>query len=128
MSAIPRRFIVALAVASLSTAATSALAETIVLDCQKADADQNICDSHWVIDGDAKTVTWHWCESPDTTEQRNVEITDDKITFDEAFMLRHYEFDRKTGRMTITAAGMDENGDYGERFLDGISACIAPGK
>lgn len=126
MIATPRRILAALIVASLSTAATNALAETIVLDCRKADADQNICDSHWVIDGDAKMVTWHWCTSPDTTEQRNVEITENKITFDEEFMRRHYEFDRKTGRMTITAAGMDENGEYGERFLDGISVCNAP--
>lgn len=128
MTAIPRRFVAALIVASLSTVATSALAETIVLDC-KGDADQKNCDSHWVIDGDAKTVTYHWCTSPDTTEQRNVEITEDKITFDEEFMLRHYEFDRKTGRMTMTAVGTDfGTGEPGERFLAGISVCNAPGK
>lgn len=38
-------------------------------------------------------------------------------------MRRHYELDRNTGRMTIAAASMDENGEYGERFLDGVSVC-----
>jgi len=125
-AATPCRLIAAAVAAALTAA--SAGAETVVLACTKADATQNICDSRWVIDGDAKTVTWAWCTSPDTTETRNVEITDDKITFDEEFMLRHYEFDRKTGRMTITAVGMDENFEpgKGERFLDGVSVCTAP--
>jgi hypothetical protein len=112
--------------AAFAALAASAHAETVRLECTKADETQNICDSRWVIDGDAKTVTWHWCESPDTTEVRNVEITDDQITFDEAFMLRHYVFNRKTGRMTITAVGFDANGQPGERFEDGVSVCKAP--
>ena len=107
-----------------AVAAASVHAETVVLECTKADETQNICDSRWVIDGDAKTVTWRWCESPDTTETRNVVVTDDQITFDEDFMKRHYVIDRKTGRMTITAeAGFDGGG---ERFEDGVSVCKAP--
>lgn len=102
--------------------ATAASAETIVLDCT-AYKNANVCDSHWVIDGDAKTVTWHSCGSPDSTEPRNVEITADKITFDEDFMKRHYEFDRKTGRMTMTAEGNFS----GKRFTDSQSVCRAPG-
>jgi len=125
-----KRLATALVLASAPLAlAASAFAETVTLDCKKAGKEWNVCDSHWVIDGDAKTVTWHWCKSPDATEQRNVEITEDKITFDEDFMLRHYEFDRKTGVMTMTAVGMDENFEpgKGERFKDSESVCKAPG-
>jgi hypothetical protein len=119
-----RRLIAVRIVAGIcAIAATNALAETIVLDC-KPYKDANVCPSHWVINGDTKTVTWHWCTSPDTTEKRNVEITKDKITFDEDFMKRHYEFDRKTGRMWITAEGLS-----GKRFKDpDESICTAPKK
>lgn len=123
MSANPLRLIGALFAASASALlAPLAFAETVTLDCKKADETQNVCDSHWVIDGDAKTVTWRWCDSPDTTEIRNVELSAEKITFDEDFMKRHYEFDRKTGRMTITA----ETNFSGKRFTDSISVCKAP--
>ncbi|MDB5699659.1 MAG: hypothetical protein JWN69_2463 [Alphaproteobacteria bacterium] len=94
-----------------------ARAETVAFACAR-DPNTDMCPSHWVIDGDTKTVTWHWCTSPDSTEQRNVIMTPDRITFDEEFMSRHYEFDRRAGRMTITAAGSD-----GKRFDDGEAVC-----
>jgi hypothetical protein len=118
----PFRFLATLAIASALFAPVAvASAETIILDC-KPHKHANVCPSHWIIDGDAKTVTWHWCTSPDTTERRNVAITDAKITFDEDFMKRHYEFDRKTGRMRLTAEDLD-----GNRFNDpNESVCHAP--
>jgi len=116
----PSRLSVVLFVAGLSVAASSTvLAETVTLDC--VDEEGGTCPSHWVIDGDTQMVTWHWCDSPDTTEKRNVVITANTITFDEEFMSRHYEFDRRTGVMTITSAGTD-----GVRFDDGSSVCHAP--
>ena len=96
---------------------TSARAETVILACTPPPK-ANFCPSHWVIDGDTKMVTWHWCTSPDATEQRNVNMTPDRISFDEEFMARHYEFDRKTGKMTMTAAG-----DDGKRFIGGEAVC-----
>jgi hypothetical protein len=97
--------------------ASSASAETVVLDC--TDDTGETCDSHWVINGDTKMVTWRWCKDKDTTEPRNVEITADKVTFDEDFMHRHYEFNRHSGVLTITA------GDGNERWDDGSSVCHA---
>lgn len=97
----------------------NARAETVRLACVAAPG-ADICPSHWIINSDAKTVTWRWCASKDTTQQRNVIVTPDVITFDEEFMARHYEFDRKSGRMTLTASG-----DDGVRFDDGESICKA---
>lgn len=96
---------------------TSAVAETVILACE-APPEENLCPSHWIINGDAKTVTWRWCKSADSTERRNVEITPERITFDEDFMFRHYDYDRKTGRMTMTAGTA-----AGERWNDGVSTC-----
>lgn len=121
------RICVTLALAGAPFLATGVRAETVVLDCVDYN-DSNTCPSHWVINSDTKTVTWHWCESPDTTERRNVEMTDEGITFDEDFMERHYDFNRKTGHMTITAVGKDyATGQPTERFDDGESMCRVAG-
>jgi hypothetical protein len=112
---LPAHRALAAAVAVICVAAAgSAQAEVVTYVCKGY---EDTCDSRWVIDSVASTVTWHWCDSPDTTEPRNVVMTADKITFDEEFMSRHYEFDRKTGKMTITA------GDEGDRYEDGYSMC-----
>jgi hypothetical protein len=103
--------------------ATGIHAETVILACVADPPGANICPSHWVINSDTRMVTWRWCKSKDTTEQRNVEMTPERITFDEDFMERHYIFDRRTGRMTITAVGMSLDGTPGERFDDGESLC-----
>ncbi|MEO5611948.1 MAG: hypothetical protein ABIT68_04175 [Sphingomicrobium sp.] len=96
---------------------TGARAETVILSC-KSPPSQNVCASHWMIDSDSKMVTWRWCKSEDSTERRNVEMTATRITFDEEFMARHYDFNRQTGQLTMTAATSD-----GERFDDGVSTC-----
>ena len=82
----------------------------MVLDC-KPKPGVDICRSHFVIDGDAKTAEWYYCEpgsTPGEPEQVNVEIMADRITFDD--MGRHYEFDRRTGLFTLTVTAI------GERF------------
>lgn len=111
-----RRGLAAAAAVLCVAVAGSAQAEVVKLACV---GDEGTCDSRWVIDSTAGTVTWHWCDSPDTTETRNVVMTADKITFSEDFMNRQYEFDRRTGRMTITA------GDETERWDDGGGSCKA---
>ena len=108
-----------LSLSSVFLATTSARAEKVILAC-KSPPEANTCPSHWVIDGNSKMVTWRWCKSKDSTEQRNVVMTSERITFDEDFMARHYDFDRKSGRLTMTAAGSD-----GVRFDDGFSICKA---
>jgi hypothetical protein len=107
----------ALLLAPALLAGTGARAETVILSC-KSPPSENVCASHWIIDDVSKMVTWRWCKSKDSTERRNVEMTATRITFDEDFMARHYDFNRQTGRLTMTAATSD-----GERFDDGISTC-----
>lgn len=118
----PGRFLAALVLVPAMLAATGARAETVILSCV-AQPEVNMCKSHWIIDSDTRLVTWRWCKSRDTTERRNVEMTPQRITFDEDFMERHYEFDRVTGRMTMTAVGSDMDGVKGERFPDGEATC-----
>lgn len=84
--------------------------ETVVLDCEPRSG-VDICRSHFVIDGAAKTADWYYCEpgsTPGEPEQVNVEMTAGRITFDD--MGRHDEFDRRTWLFTLTETAS------GERF------------
>jgi hypothetical protein len=118
------------AVLLLISVSTSA-AEVITLECKPDKKAKHLCPSHWVIDGDAKTVTWHWCNSSDTTEPRNVVITGSKITFREDSMKRDYEFDR-TGpnkwQMWIEGTSIDPDTlEDGPRYRDpDESVCRSP--
>jgi hypothetical protein len=109
-----------LACTSIGTA-TSAFAETVILDCD-ANKQANICLSRWVIDSDSQTVTMHWCEDPDYLSTPKVEITADRITihYDEIGGY-FYDIDRKTGRMTIL--GESYNGISRKKYNGGETVC-----
>ena len=112
-----KRSTFALAVAC-SALTGAAFAETVTYDCQPTQG-EDICRSHWKIDADARRIVddW-WCdptppEAPtgdaalDDDGYRNVEATAERITFDEPELGRHYDFDRATGRMTLTETHLD---------------------
>ncbi|MEQ1866620.1 MAG: hypothetical protein ABL996_18435 [Micropepsaceae bacterium] len=125
----PSRLVATLALAlacASAGAATSAFAETVVLDCD-ANKQANICPSRWVIDGDAQTVTMHWCKDPDHLSTPKIEITEDRITihYDE-IAGNFYDIDRKTGRMTIL--GESYNGITRKKYNGGETVCRESGK
>ena len=109
-----------LACTSIGTA-TSAFAETVILDCD-ANKQANICLSRWVIDSDSQTVTMHWCKDPDHLSTPKVEITADRITihYDE-IAGNFYDIDRKTGRMTIL--GESYSGISRKKYNGGETVC-----